>query len=737
MKKLRPLAVALSLLLSAPPPTPAQQPQSQRPPDEDEEVVARITTNLVQLDAVVLDKEGRQVSDLTAEDFEVSEDGRPQKITNFSYVSNGERAPAAPKIKPAAGAPPTPPVRLRPRDVRRTFALVVDDLQLSFESVYYTRRALKKFVDEEMQPTDLVAVIRVGAGVGALQQFTSDKNILYQAIERVHFNLRAHRPTGVFEPLASGELAGATRSPNGAGSGDNVGVKEPDDFDDFVEESGAVGSLGAVRYVLRGMRELPGRKALLLFSEGFPLYKASASVGRNERVRDEFHQMIDAATRSSTVIYPMDPRGVVYTGFTAADNFSGIGMNPRSLADELTRRNSFVFETQATLRDIAEQTGGFALVSNNDLSGGVRRVMEAERGYYLIGYRPSGDTFDRRFHNITVKAKRAGVRVLSRKGFYGVTDEDRHPKPGTPGEQLLAALTSPFGASGVGVELTPLFTADVKSGPYIRSLIHIKASDLTFNDESDGWRQATVDIFGAAFDDRGMVVQQKGTTQQLRLRGRTYERVMREGLVYTFDVPLKKAGAYQLRFAVRDATSARVGSASQYVEVPNLKKGRLALSGLYMSGAGAATEQVTKDAPGPATPPAASNVDAKPDGAPGQTQPEEDVLAGPAVRRLRPGMTLNFSYLVYNAKLDKASGRPRLNAQARIFREAKLVYDGAARPIDLASVTDFGRIAIGGGLKLGEAFAPGEYVLQVIVYDQLRQDKYRLASQWIDFEVVK
>jgi VWFA-related protein len=745
MKELGPVAVALSLLLSALSPLAAQQSQGQQPSDDDDEVVARITTNLVQLDAVALDKDGRQVNDLTAEDFEVSEDGRQQKITNFSYVSNGERVAVSAKTKPAAGVPPIPPVKLRPRDVRRTFALVVDDLQLSFSSVYYARRALKKFVDEEMQPTDLVAIIRVGGGVGALQQFTSDKRILYQAIERVRFNLRSHRPTGPFEPVSSGELAGASRSPNGGGTTDNVGVKEPDDFDDLVEASGAVGSLGAVRYVLRGMRELPGRKALLLFSEGFPLYKADAETGRNQRIRDEFHQMIDAAARASTVIYPMDPRGVVVTSFTAADDLSGFGMNPRAMAAELTRRDMYVSDTQATLRDIAEQTGGFALVNNNELNDGIRRVSEAERGYYLIGYRPSGDTFDRRFHNITVKVKRAGVRVLSRKGFYGVTDEDRHPKPGTPGEQLLAALNSPFGASGVEVELTPLFTADAGASPYIRSLIHIKASDLTFNDDADGWHQSVIDVFGAAFDDRGMVVKQAGAAQQVRLRGRTYERVLRDGLVYTFDVPLRKAGAYQLRFAVRDAASARVGSASQYVEVPNLKKGRLALSGLYMNGASSAPGQLTKDAPGQVskdapsqlTTPAAAGVDVKPGGAPGQTRPEDDVLAGPAVRRLRPGMTLSYAFLVYNARLDKATGRPQLTSQTRVFREGKLIHDGSARPIDLAGVTDFWRIGVGGGLQLGEAFAPGEYVLQLIVYDQLRQDKYRLATQWIDFEVVK
>jgi VWFA-related protein len=730
MKRLR-LSLVLSLLLSNVSPTPAQQPQGQTPPDDDE-VVARITTNLVQLDAVVLDKEGRQVSDLSAEDFEVFEDGRPQKITNFSYVLNAERATAAPRPKAAAGGPPPPPVKLRARDVRRTFALVVDDLQQSFESIYYTRRALRKFVDEVMQPGDLVAIIRVGGGVGALQQFTSDKQILHSAIDHVRVNLNSHHLSGTFgaandggPPVASSKLQQALS--------DNGGGKSPDAYDDFFDETGAVGSLAAIRYVLSGMRELPGRKALLLFSEGFQPYVADSPSGRNEHIRDELRKMIDAAARSSTVIYTMDPRGVVNTFFTASEDLSGsgpsTGAKPGNIMEALNARDTYIGDTQASLRNIANETGGFAFVNNNDLNIGVGRVMEAERGYYLIGYRPSGETFDKRFHKIEVKVKRAGVRVLSRKGFFGITDEDRQQKPGKPIQQLLAALTSPFGATGVEVELTPIFTSNVKAGPYVRSLIHVKASDLTFKDEADGWHVAAIDVFGAAFDDRGLVVQQSGASQQVRLRGRTYERVLRDGLVYTYDVPLKQAGAYQLRFAVRDSASARVGSASQYVEVPNLKKGRLALSGVYMSGTSAAGGVVTT--------PASASVDAKPASGAGATDMEDAVLAGPAVRRLRPGMSVGYAFVVYNAKLDKATGRPQLAWQTRVFRDGKLIHDGPVRPVELDGAADFNRLAVGGSLQLGSAFEPGEYVLQVIVYDQTRQDKYRLATQWIDFEVVK
>ena len=188
----RDLALLLALLLAfihAPAQTAApQQPQpAQVPtPEADDDDVVRITSNLVQFDAVVTDKQGRRVADLRPEDFEVYVDGRRQEITNFSFVAGGAEAGRAAQT-PARNdgstpAPPLPPVPLRAGQVRRTIALVADDLGTSFQDIISVRRALKKFVDEQMQPGDLVAIMRTSAGVGALQQFTTDKQLLYRAI---------------------------------------------------------------------------------------------------------------------------------------------------------------------------------------------------------------------------------------------------------------------------------------------------------------------------------------------------------------------------------------------------------------------------------------------------------------------------------------------------------------------------------------------------------------------------
>src|SRR5580765_2628765 len=168
------------------------------PPDDSDPV--KISTNLIQIDVSVTDKNGKAVSDLKPEEVEIYENGQKQKITHFSFVSSVKTVVEKPS--PAdKNAPPVPQAVLRPEQIRRTLALVVDDLSLSFESAYQTRRALKKFVDEQMQDGDLVAIIRTGAGIGALQQFTSDKNMLYSAIDKVKWNPLGSGGISAFAPV--------------------------------------------------------------------------------------------------------------------------------------------------------------------------------------------------------------------------------------------------------------------------------------------------------------------------------------------------------------------------------------------------------------------------------------------------------------------------------------------------------------------------------------------------------
>jgi len=728
------LQLSLPILAQQQPGSPQERPAAKpqepiRPSDED---VVRITTNLVQVDAVVTGKNGKQVTDLRPEELEIFEDGKPQQITNFSYVSLESAAPLLPTgpVEKSIDkyGPPVPPVHLRPEQVHRTIALVVDDLTMSFESIYFVHEALKKFLDQQMQPDDLVAIIRTGGGIGALQQFTSDKRQLYAAVERVKWDLRGSGGVSAFAPFAADPLdsldLGQARN-----STERVSERESGaDFDQFREDLFTVGTLGALNYIVRGLRELPGRKSVILISDGIKIFSRS-DLSRGSRILMVMRRLTDLANRASVVIYTMDARGLQVPGLTAAD--STFGMSSEQLEQRLNNRWTDMFESQDGLNYLAQQTSGLAIRNANDLNGGIRRVLDDQKGYYLIGYRPDEATFEtvsgrRKFHKLRLQIKRSGnFNVRMRNGFLGITDEEAVPVRKTRAQQLIGALTSPFSSAGVQVRLTSLFANDAKAGSVMRSFMHVSGKDLTFMDEADGWHKAVFDIVAITFGDNGTVVDQIERTHTMRVKGKTYERVLNSGFTYNLTVPIKKPGAYQLRTALRDELSERVGSATQFVEVPDIKKNRLVVSGIVVRGT--SPEALKRTASKPANQQDNSDDSAE----------EFDPVASTAVRQFGRGFVVEYGFAIYNAQLEKATEKPKLQTQARLFRNGQKVFTGKEISLDPGNQPDLKRLLVSGALQLGREMIPGDYVLQIIVTDLLAKEKRRIATQWIDFEITK
>jgi VWFA-related protein len=693
---IRAIALILSLALAF-----AQTP-AQAPPD----TVIRINVNLVQVDATVTDSQGKPVKDLKAEDFQILQDGKPQVITNFTYVNIAPGTPdAAPKARVSVAngsvpAPPPPPTRVNLAKVRRTIALVVDDLGLSFTSTAYVRSALKKFVDQEMQPGDLVAIIRTGAGIGALQQFTADKRQLYAAIDRVKFNAIGRVGISSFEPL-------------GSDNGDAAMNQERSSIM-------SAGTLGAIRYVVDGLRELTGRKSVLLFSENLKLFNAD---GMDQRVMDEVRRLTDAANRASVVIYSIDPRGLQYTGPTAADNTSG--MTAQQISEVSSNRSQEIFNSQDGMVLLANQTGGLFLHNTNDIAGAVHKVMQDSEGYYLIGYHPEASTFDARtgqpkFHRVQVRVKRAGLHVRSRNGFFGTSDREATPIPRTPQQQILHALTSPFNSGSIHVRLTGLFSYAAKTGSYLNSMLYIDAKDLKFEEEPDDWHKAVLEIVAVTFGDNGQAIDSTGRTYTMRIKGEAYQAALNSGFVYTMHHVVKKPGAYQMRVALRDDGSQQLGSASQFVEVPDVHKGRLTLSSLLV-------KEDTESA-------LAKKADETqaPEGAEGHNT--ENPNGSAAVRIFRRGKGLVYACQVLNAQTGPGN-QANLELRTRLFHDGKQIYEGKPMPLDSKSQPDPKHLVAAGAMKLGQGMQPGDYVLQVIVTDKLAKDKYSVSTQSMDFEI--
>jgi hypothetical protein len=174
---------------------------------------------------------------------------------------------------------------------------------------------------------------------------------------------------------------------------------------------------------------------------------------------------------------------------------------------------------------------------------------------------------------------------------------------------------------------------------------------------------------------------------------------------------VKKPGAYQLRTAVRDANSERVGSASQFIEVPDVSKGHLTLSGIVLR----------------ANPPKTAGE--------GEGGEHGDANENPAVRVFKPGRALIYGYQILNAQVDHGTKKPQVQAQVRLFRDGKPVYQGKQMQLDSSDQPDLKKLVAGGRLQLGSKMEAGDYVLQVIVTDGLAKDKYKIATQAMDFEV--
>jgi VWFA-related protein len=727
------LAFLLSLtsfLVNAQTPTPTPQ-----TPEETDVVVIR--TNLIRVDATVTDKNGKIVTDLTADDFEIYENGVKQQITNFSFVAPQTAGVAPEKTTPAnaaktlPNAPPVPGV-VRPEQVRRTIALVVDDLGLSFESTAQVRQALKRFVDEQVQPGDLVAIIRTGGGVGALQSFTSDRRQLYAAIEKVRWSLTGRAGVGAFAPIEAtpGEAAANQTGSEEEAERAKLQRQNAQDFDNFRTDYFAVGTLGALNFIVKGMGELPGRKSIVLMSDGFRIFNrdVDGNPDASQRILDALRRLTDQANRAGVIVNTVDARGLQTLGLTAADSTGGL--NAEQLEQRLSDRRTELFDTQEGLNYLAQQTGGRAFRNNNDIKGAIEKVLDDQKGYYLLGYEPDEKSFDAsklRFNKLSVRVRRPGFNVRHRSGFLNISDETTASRPANvnPQQRLMSALTSPFGSGGVALRLNALFGDDAKNGPFIRSLVHINAKDLKFTDEPNGEKKAVFDILAFTFGDNGVPVDSVGKTYTFNVKNdENYRRVQEKGFIYYLNVPVKKPGAYQLRVALRDAQTDKIGAANQFVEVPNLKKNRLTVSGIVLQNLTPAQfEKMAGEQESPNSPGAQTNEQAP------------DTRTDTALRRFRRGSILWFGFVVYNAR-SEAGKPPQLTMQTRVFRDGKLFFEGKAAPANLSGQTDMRRINAQNAVTLPTQMPPGDYVLQIVVTDALAKEKYRTTTQWIDFEVV-
>lgn len=660
-------------------------------PAQEDDSVVRISTSLIQLDVVVTNSKGQVVTDLQPEDFEVLEAGVPQTITNFSFVPVTTLINAktpSPGTTPAANLPP---VRLNAAKLKRTIALLVDTLGASYEDIIRLKLSLKRFINEQMQPGDLVAVLRTGTDAGSVQQFTSDKRLLLASIDKLHPYLS---PIG--NTLA---VASSTK-----------------DIENSTKEKGfQVGALGAVNAMVQGLHDLPGRKSIIIFSDGITSFDAAArQAGPGSPIIAGIQRLADQANRSAVAIYTVDIKGLSTDSSLAPSDIN----DSLPEAPILDPHSPAQISSLNVSRYLAEATGGFAIQNSNDLNLALNRIIADLEGYYVLAYAPDEQTFNKKnkdkFLGLTIRLKRPGLRVRTRQGIYREIDQPKKA-PKTVIEEMSVALVSPFSASKLLLQMTAFFVQEKQ--PIIRSLIHIDGNSLTLTSNGKDGYTGQIDIIASIFGDNGIVIDKLLKTQMFTFTEKVYQKILKDGLVTNINFPIKKTGAYQFRVVVRDTNSKNLGSIGQFIEVPAVKQNSIAISGLMLgntaiSSAGLEQEPIATGLP--------VNMVTK----------ETDIELNSVLKRFTPGAALKYNYQLY----CPAGQLANLEAKITVFQAGKALF--STNPSALTTTT--GKIAghynVTGTITLDSKLVAGEYDLQLLITD--KQNSKLLLTQYIDFEVI-
>ena len=492
---------------------PAPAPQGGAPP------VFRTGVNLVRVDVIVADNDGKPVTDLTKEEFEIIEDGRPQTIDLFRHIHIDGRA-AVSHSRQVLNRDTEE--REAGRDDVRVFGILLADYQVCGQRSRAVRDAMTAFI-RKLGPNDLIAVMEPLTSVRDLI-FTYDHDAVLQTIQRFEGRRGDYTPRNAIEEQHALQLGGAER----------------------IRMAVVRDALKALSVRLGSMRE--GRKSLIFVGEGFP-----ASWLTDAR---QLREVTQEANRNNTSIYAIDPRGLVTSGDTSATVHPGCG--PVPLGPRLRM-------TQDTLRELSEDTDGRAIVDRNALEDGLNQILRDSSVYYLLGYSSTATQADGKFHQIRVRVKRPKVDVRARKGYWASTVEDvsraTTPAPVTP-QPVLDALAT--------------IAAPNQDGRIVRTWVGTSRGD-------DGKGRVTVvsEVLTAAGTPRGEGAANLTVTATRPQAGNVFESPsveLRPGMApqrVSFDAD---AGALDVKIVLADREGKTIDRETRVIDVPDYS-GRAAALG--------------------------------------------------------------------------------------------------------------------------------------------------------------
>ena len=703
-----------ALSLTSPLSLAAQTPSGQQ--SEDERLV--VGANEVLLDAVVRDKKGRPVKDLKPSDFQILEDGVPQEVRSFRLVAGGaaESSAAEDSATKAAGGPSkaqgAAPVSFNPGRLGAV-ALVFD--RLSVESRNRARQAALSYIGGGLGANDFVGVFAIDLSLKVIQSYTNDEQLLRRAIDSAasanptvsasdlakntersrkdsELTSKAGAATGVAEAAAGG-------SPSDAASAGLVDVERrlnamrlraEEGFERLEQAQQGYATTNGLLAIISSMSDLPGRKALVLFSEGTLI---------TESVAANFRNVISNANRANVSIYTVDAAGlrVLSADAEAGRAMTALGQqrsNPDDRAGPMTKdleRNEELVRhnPESGLGQLANETGGLLIASTNKPGERLRQVNEDLHFYYALTYSPKNQTFDGRFRQISLKVSRPGVEVQARKGYYALGAT--YDSPVLPFEvPALAALEGKPQAGALSVKAAAFSFPEAGRTGLVPVLVEVPGSAVNFVADAEKKTYRTDFSVVVLLRDEARRAIKKLSNHYL-LSGPLGElEAARRGNILFYSQADLEPGSYTVDSIVYDATNNQFGVSKGSVVVPPPDETKLRVSSLVFVGQAQKLSQAEQQMSNPLR---AGELLLYPN------------FGEPLSKASSKGLSLFVT--IYAPKGSAAAPKMRLE-----FAQGGRALGGV--PVELPAPDQAGRIQYTGVIPI-DIFPPGDYELKAVV----------------------
>jgi len=624
--------LSASLTLT-PGPVAAQQQPGPPPPPPVASSVLHAQSNLVRIDVEVTDSAGKPIKGLRADQFEVTDDGKPQKITTFTYSDIEKVETAGPESSaPIVVAVDNSGPRAVPEDKitnqtrdRRLIALFFDMTSMETDDILRAHDAAEKFLKQQISPADLVAVIVFSTRLAVLADFTNDHAKLEKAVAQIE--------PGAASQLASLQYAAAQNGEYDVQQ-DTGDAYTPDstEFNVFNTDQ----KLEAIEGISNVLSGIPGRKALVEFTGGI--------TQTGEENRAELRAATDAANRANVSIYSIDARGMFATppgGDATTAAATGTSMFSGAAVYHQTDQRE---DTRDTLATLSTDTGGRAFFDLGDLSDAFPKIQQDNSGYYLVGYDLPNAKKDGSWHAVRVKVNAPGVHVRYRDGYYAPRDF-QHLEKEDREQQLADAMRSenPEVDLPIAVETAMFRISDQQVYVPISAKLSSSALDWA---QKHGRREAEFDFAAEVRTVPGaQAAASLRDTITVQLDEAKFQQVSRSSLVYQGGVVLAP-GNYRMKLVARENESGKIGTFEQPLVVPQRPAARMTLSSVLLSSQLVPVEK-------------SSEVQTRGEGMRARMTASPLEMAGekivPSVTRFfNQGQTLYVFYQVYYPEKDKA-----------------------------------------------------------------------------------